>query len=59
MARGHLHPKSLSDIAILLRRTMHRHLLCSRPEKSSTYSSEYAFGFSGLRSRICPRLLRS
>jgi hypothetical protein len=34
-------------MSFLLWRTICGHLHCSRPEKSSMYSSEYASGFSG------------
>src|SRR6266850_6496175 len=34
-------------LTVLLRRIMHRHLLCSRPRKTLNVSTVYASGFSG------------
>ena len=40
-------------MALSLRRTMARHLLCSWPQKILTYSSEYASVFCGVPLRLC------
>ena len=44
---------------VLLRRILHRHLPCSRPSKTlNVFQRVCILFFQGLRSRICPRLLR-
>ena len=48
MACVHLHSRSLPDIAhSIAANNMRASALFSTPEKSSTYSSEYASSFSG------------